>query len=90
MELATLFLLRCAEFYLADNGRIAFVLPGAIFTSLQHHNLRTNSFCGVRLGIEKIWDLDEFSPLFNVPACIVFGSKKSFSIYPINTLNLPD
>lgn len=86
MELATLFLLRCIDVYLKDKGLIAFVMPRAVFTSDQHNNLREHSFTNCHFAVERVWDLDRFFPLFNVPACVIIGEKGRKSSYPINAL----
>jgi hypothetical protein len=79
LELATLFLVRCADMYLQDNAMIALVMPRSLYTSDQHHKIRDNSFSNSSVSFTQIWDLDEFSPLFNMPACVVFGQKKEGS-----------
>jgi len=75
MELGTLFLLRSADLYLKEGGTIAFVLPRSIFSADQHDALRRGTFTGVRLSWCELWDLDSVEPLFNVPACVLFGRK---------------
>jgi hypothetical protein len=75
LELATLFLLRAADLYLKGEGAIAFVLPRSIFSADQHDALRRGDFRGVALRFEEVWDLEEVEPLFNVPACVLFGRK---------------
>jgi hypothetical protein len=87
MELATLFLLKCMQNYLKDNGIIAFVLPRAIFSSGQHHNVRNNLLKGIYLGIHEVWDFDGFSPLFKVPACVILASNDLNIQYPIPAIN---
>jgi hypothetical protein len=77
MELGTLFLLRAADLYLKEGGSIAFVLPRSIFSADQHDALRRGAFKGVRLEWSELWDLEGVEPLFNVPACVLFGSKAS-------------
>jgi len=77
MELGTLFLLRAADLYLKEGGMIAFVLPRSIFSSDQHDALRQGTFKGVPLSWSELWDLESVEPLFNVPACVLFGRKTS-------------
>ena len=80
LELATLFLVRCADLYLKANGTIAFVLPKSIFSADQHQGLRARSF---RLAEDKtqsliwreIWDCEEVEPLFRQSACVLIGQK---------------
>jgi SAM-dependent methyltransferase len=77
MELGTLFLLRAADLYLKEGGTIAFVLPRSIFSADQHDALRQGAFEGVCLEWSELWDLEGVEPLFNVPACVLFGRKTS-------------
>ncbi|MEM2592684.1 MAG: hypothetical protein QXI60_08875, partial [Thermofilaceae archaeon] len=77
MELGTLFLLRAADLYLKPGGTIAFVLPRSIFSADQHDGLRRRTF-KPELGLSwtELWDLEGVEPLFNVPACVLFGVKE--------------
>jgi methylase of polypeptide subunit release factors len=83
MEIATLFFIRCSELYLKDNGKIVFVMPKSIFSGEQHSNFRSNSFERVKLGFFQIFDLENVSPLFNVPACVIFAKKNSDTSFPV-------
>ena len=87
MELATIFLVKCIQNFLDDKGIISFVLPRAIFSSSQHHNIRNNLLKGIYLRICEVWDFDRFSPLFNVPSCVIFASKESNTQYPVPAIN---
>ena len=72
MELATLFFARCATLYLKRSGKIGFVLPRSIFSADQHHRFRRS--CGMGgTTLTQVWDLEDVSPLFNVPAAVAFG-----------------
>jgi hypothetical protein len=82
MELATLFFLRTADIYLKPNGTIGFVLPRSIFTSDQHNIFRRSLF-PIPLGLVEAWDLEKVKPLFNVPACVIFGQKNIQSKTPL-------
>ncbi|GIU70738.1 MAG: BseRI endonuclease [Candidatus Nitrosocaldaceae archaeon] len=83
MELASLFLIRCADKYLNNDGIIAFVMPRSLFTGDQHDNFRRFSF-RLDLAIKEIWDLDKLSPLFNVPSCVIIAEKSKKNEYPLN------
>ncbi len=90
LEVATLFLVRAADLYLKTGGGIAFVLPRSLFSADQHDGLRKRSFRlseeeGKNLAWREIWDCEEVSPLFNVPACVLIADKgKTETIkYPI-------
>lgn len=82
LELATLFFVRASDFYLKEEGDINFVMPRGIFTSDQHDNFRKGSF-DLDLGFEKIIDLSDVEPLFNVPSCVVKAKKGDKTEYPI-------
>ena len=72
LELATLFFACCATLYLKRSGKIGFVLPRSIFTADQHDRFRRS--CGMgNTTLTRVWDLERVSPLFNVPAAVVFG-----------------
>lgn len=75
LEIAAIFLAHSANYFLKPNGKLAFVLPRSFFTADQHDNTRSGAAEGFRL-IEA-WDLKEVSPLFNVPACVLFASATS-------------
>jgi len=75
LELGTLFLVRTADLYLKESGTIAFVLPRSIFTADQHDALRQGKFKGVNLVFKESWDLEEITPLFNVPSCVLIAQK---------------
>lgn len=82
MELATLFFLQTADVYLKHNGTIGFVLPRSIFTADQHDIFRRSLF-PIPLGMVEAWDLEKVKPLFNVPACVIFGQKEISSKAPL-------
>ena len=76
LELGTLFFARCATLYLKRSGRIGFVLPRSIFNADQHDRFRRSYGMG-NATLTQIWDLEGVSPLFNVPAAVVFGDVLS-------------
>jgi hypothetical protein len=91
LELGTLFFCACLyEYGVSKHGGIAFVLPRSVFTSDQHDNFRRTSFAKGgevaaihQIGITEVWDLEDVSPLFNVPACVVFGKRPYLTKRPI-------
>lgn len=90
MELATLFLIRSSELYSKPGGTISFVLPRSIFSSDQHHRLRTREFRFSRdtemtLACKEIWDCQSVQPLFDVPTCVLTAEKapRTAVSYPI-------
>ena len=73
LELATLFFARCARLYLKPSGKIGLVLPRSIFSADQHDRFRRS--CGTGgATLTELWDLEGVSPLFRVPAAVVFGN----------------
>lgn len=78
-ELATTFLLHACSTFLQQNfGQIAMVLPRAVFSSDQHDKFRQGppGHASMDFRFEKIWDLADVSPLFNVPSCVVFARAR--------------
>lgn len=76
LELGTLFFVRCASLYLKPTGKIGFVLPRSIFTADQHDRFRRSMVSG-NTTLTEVWDLEGVAPLFNVPAAVGFGDRKS-------------
>lgn len=84
MEQATLFMLRCAEFYLEDGHRLAFVMPRSIFSADHHDTFRRHAYIPrVKLKFERFFDLGEVEPLFGMPACAVIARKGETTSYPV-------
>lgn len=80
LEVATLFLARAADLYLKSGGTIAFVLPRGLFNSDQHDGLRKRAFKFSEdemqnLFWQEVWDCENVTPLFNVPACVLIADK---------------
>jgi hypothetical protein len=78
LELGTLFFARCATLYLKRSGKIGFVLPRSIFAADQHDRFR-RSYGMHNATLTAVWDLENVSPLFNVPAAVAFGDVISHS-----------
>jgi hypothetical protein len=90
MEVATLFFVRAADLYLKSSGTIAFVLPRGIFSADQHDGLRQRAFKFSEDDMQslfwhQLWDCENISPLFNVPACVLIAHKEEFASlkYPV-------
>ena len=81
MELASLFFVRTADLYLAKEGTISFVMPRSVFVSDQHHNFRAGVVKS-KIGITELFDLEDVSPLFNVPSCVITATRGK-TRYPI-------
>lgn len=78
MEIAAIFLAHCTDYFLKDEGKLAFVLPRSFFQADHHENTRSGAAKFVR--IKEIWDLDDVSPLFNVPSCVLFVERAHGSL----------
>lgn len=76
LELGTLFFVRCSSLYLKPTGKIGFVLPRSIFSADQHDRFRKSAASG-SMTLTSVWDLDQVTPLFNVPAAVAFGDRES-------------
>lgn len=73
LEIAAIFLAHCGAYFLKENGRLAFVLPRSFFSADHHDNTRSGRALGYKIA--RIWDLQDVSPLFRVPACVLFADK---------------
>jgi len=76
MELATVFLAHSMATFAKAEGRLAFVMPRAVLNADQHQTLIERKYSPkAKLKLVGYWDLREVSPLFNVPACVLFGAR---------------
>ena len=82
MELATLFFCKCADLYLKKEGIIAFVMPRSVLAGTIHH-INFRKFRKPPIRLIKIIDLEEVSPLFNMPSCVLIGLKDGKTKYPV-------
>ena len=73
LEIAAIFLAYCSSYFLMENGQFAFVLPRSFLSADHHDNTRKGQAKG--FSIRQIWDLDNVSPLFRVPSCVLLGKK---------------
>lgn len=74
LEIAAIFLTYCTNYFLKENGKLAFVLPRSFFMASQHDNTRSGKAKGLK--IVDIWDLKNVSPLFRIPSCVIFANKE--------------
>ncbi|MCL0093173.1 SAM-dependent methyltransferase [Dehalococcoidia bacterium] len=82
MELATLFFCKCADLYLKSEEIIAFVMPGSVLAGTIHH-INFRKFRKPLIRLIKIIDLEEVTPLFNMPSCVLIGLKDGKTKYPV-------
>jgi SAM-dependent methyltransferase len=76
IDTSTVFACFCAEHFLPEqSGRVAFVLPRSVLAGArQHANFREGRAALWYKPVEAI-DLDEVSPLFRIPACVMIFDK---------------
>ncbi|MGB9914657.1 MAG: N-6 DNA methylase [Candidatus Bathyarchaeales archaeon] len=82
MEMATLFFCSSSDLYLNDRGLIAFVMPRSVLTGALHH-VKFKHFKKPLSKLSKIFDLEDVSPLFNVPSCVLIAVKGEGTSYPV-------
>ncbi|MGE0083394.1 MAG: N-6 DNA methylase [Desulfococcaceae bacterium] len=86
LEIAAIFMAHCSSFFLNEKGKISFVLPRSFFSADHHSNTRSGESKGFCLT--QIWDLDNVSPLFRIPSCVLFaGKSKIKKAFPASGLN---
>ncbi len=77
-DLSGYFFARCADLYLNQGGRIAFLMPLAALTRGQFEKFRTGSFREAPVTFTAAWTFDErVFPLFPVPSCALFAERAS-------------
>lgn len=82
LDISTLFFAKSVDRYLRKGGIIAFVMPRSVIgNTYQHKNFR--KFKKPMVKLLKILDLEEVSPLFKMPACVLIGRKGSKNRYPV-------
>ncbi|RKX98374.1 MAG: hypothetical protein DRP55_08245, partial [Spirochaetes bacterium] len=82
LDTSVLFFNKCIGEYLHKNGIIGFVMPKSVIGNThQHKNFRKFEYPTIKLI--KIIDLEEVSPLFNMPGCVLIGRKGSKNVYPV-------
>jgi hypothetical protein len=88
-DLSAYFFARAVERYLSENGRVAFVMPLATLTRGQYEGFRTGRFADkdgnlhAAMQFDEIWTFgSEVRPLFEVPACVIFGKRAAISGRP--------
>lgn len=85
MELATLFFARAVDLYLKEGGTIAFVMPRSVMVASQHARFNEFSFMGrsLQVKLRHVLDLEDVSPLFNVPSCVLAATKGESTAWPV-------
>jgi len=86
MEVATLFFCRVSDLYLKEGGIIGFVMPRSVLTGAMHH-MKFKEFRKPSMTLHKILDLEDVSPLFNVPSCVLIAIKGGTTRYPVSAMS---
>jgi hypothetical protein len=79
MELATLFFVFSTDAYLKKGGITAFVMPRSVLTGAKQHKHFQEFLQSYQLPptqLEKVIDVEDVKPLFNVPACVLIAKKR--------------
>jgi hypothetical protein len=81
MDLASVFFYQCVDNYLKNKGQIGFVMPQSLTIASQHKNFM--GFKKLPFKLSKIIDLENVSPVFRIPSCVLFGVKEGSTKYPV-------
>lgn len=81
-DLSAYFFARCAERYLHQGGRIAFIMPYASLSRAQYKGFRSGRYIAPRgtdgaiIRFDDVWTFDSnVKPLFPVPSAVIFGHR---------------
>jgi type I restriction-modification system DNA methylase subunit len=85
LEISAIFLAHSINYFLNNRGRLAMVMPRALFSGSQHESTRVGNTKSLK--IEHLWDLEKIKPLFKVPTCVIIA-KKNIDI-PKKNLEIP-
>ena len=89
MELATVFLAHSMATFANGTARLGFVMPRGVLSADQHQNLILREYAiETRLKLTGYWDLWDVTPLFNVPACVLFAKRDSHIGYAKDRLSV--
>ncbi len=75
LELAALFLAHACNYFMKPGGRLAMVMPRAFFSGGQHEPTRKGKTR--KVALTQLWNLQDVSPLFKVPSCVLFARRKT-------------
>ena len=74
MELATIFLAHSMAVFAEPRAKLGFVMPRSILSSDQHQKLIKREYDSP-FRIRAYWDLWDVTPIFKVPACVLFAQQ---------------
>ncbi len=73
-DISTTYAVHCVAHYLVDTGLLGFILPRVILKGDHHDGLRRSRYIQKSpMRVNSVWDLENVSPLFGRPACVIFG-----------------
>ncbi len=80
IDTSTLFYVLSSDLYLEFGGIIAFVMPRSVVTGAKQHEkfqktISSELSSPVYLALREFIDLEDVSPLFNVPSCVIVAQK---------------
>lgn len=92
LDTSTLFFALSSYMYLGRGGSIAFVMPRSVITGAKQHTgfreIITGEVVSSELKLRKLIDLEDISPLFNVPACVLIARKWEKKERPVQRLDI--
>jgi len=93
MDTSTAFFGLSTHMYLRGGETIAFVMPRSILTGAKHHAAFRDIITGKASAfweakLREFIDLEEVSPLFNVPACVLIARKWEKEDRPVQRLDI--
>jgi len=93
LDTSTLFFALSSYMYLRRGGSIAFVMPRSVITGAKQHTGFREIITGKTSGFQetqlrKLIDLEDASPLFNVPACVLIARKWENEEHPVQRLDI--
>src|SRR5262249_12073706 len=59
-----------------EGARLGFVMPRSVLQGDQYQTFRAGTFTAP-FRLDSYWDLLDVTPLFNVPSCVLFASRRT-------------
>lgn len=91
-DLSTLFVVRCAELYLAKDGKAAFVMPHGTMTRTPQASFRTgvwsHASTALTAGFTDSWDLQDVDTGFPMASCVIRFTRTESTAAPMPSTTL--
>lgn len=91
-DLSTLFVARCAELYLQNGGRAAFVMPHGTMTRTPQAAFRTGTWShasvALTVAFAESWDLQKVDTGFPMASCVIRFERTAASATPMPSTTL--